>query len=278
MWGFFLFLLFEECEKNDTKNEKFFIFYFLFFIFALLDAFKDMKNLFLLIAIAAVLAGCSPKISSNLHSSHQPLTDDSEVAVLELNASFPENAEVLGQIKIGDSGFTTKNGSYHDVLKIAKDQARKVGGNVVKITEHKSPDLMSSIHRIKADILRVEDVSVLLDNDDDFSHSVHPDYAVIYFYRESGAGSLVTYDVHIGDTKVYRSRPQNKAEVKIYEDGEVEIWAKTEAKESFVLSVRKGADYYVRTGVTMGLLLGRPDLDVVSVESGKVEYESIKEK
>jgi hypothetical protein len=237
-----------------------------------------MRTYFCFILIVIGLSGCSPKITSSVTAAHTPLAKDAEVLVLEIDAPMPENAEMLGQIKIGDTGFTTKNSNYAAVLNIAKDQARQAGGNVVKITEHKSPDLFSSIHRIKADILRVDDLSVLSDDMSDMEVSTHPDYAVIYFYRESGAGALVSYDVYVGDTKVYRSRPDTKAEVKLYEDGDVEVWAKTEAKEVLPLTVRKGRDYYIRTSVSPGIMIGRPDLEILSSEAGRVEYESIKDK
>lgn len=211
-----------------------------------------MKQLFIAIWTIIILAGCSPKIISSFTSSYTALTEEAEVLVLEQAAPMPESAEVLGHIKIGDTGFTTQNGNYAAVLNIAKDEARKAGGNVVKITEHKSPDMLSSMHRIKADILRVDDLSVLSGEMSDMEVSTHPDYAVIYFYRESGAGALVSYDVYVGDTKVYRSKPDTKAEVKLYKDGDVEVWAKTESKEVLPLTVKKGMDYYIRTSVFTG--------------------------
>ena len=237
-----------------------------------------MRKVFVLLYIVFILIGCSPKITSSFTSYHTQLSKDAEVLVLEIDVPMPENAEVLGQIKIGDTGFTTKNGNYAAVLNIAKDEARKAGGNVVKITEHKSPDMISSMHRIKAEILRVDDLSVLSGDMSDMEVSTHPDYAVIYFYRGSGAGALVSYDVYAGDTKVYRSRPNTKAEVKLYEDGDVEVWAKTEAKEVLPMTIKKGMDYYIRTSVSAGIMIGRPRMEIVSAETGREEYESIKDK
>ena len=237
-----------------------------------------MRKYVVLFFIEFVLLGCSPKITSNFTTSHTPLNKDMEVMILDIDAPMPEKVEVLGQIKIGDTGFTTKNGNYAAVLNIAKDEARKAGGNVVKITEHKSPDMISSMHRIKAEILRVDDLSVLSGDMSDMEVSTHPDYAVIYFYRESGAGALVSYDVYAGDTKVYRSRPNTKAEVKLYEDGDVEVWAKTEAKEVLPMTIKKGMDYYIRTSVSAGIMIGRPRMEIVSAETGREEYESMKDK
>ena len=237
-----------------------------------------MRKWSVLLYVGIVLVGCSPKITSSFTSHHTPLAKDAEVLVLDMAAPMPENAGVIGQIKIGDTGFTTKNGNYAAVLNIAKDEARKAGGNVVKITEHKSPDMLSSMHRIKAVILRVDDLSVLSDDISDVEISTHPDYAVIYFYRESGAGALVSYDVYVGDTKVYRSRPNTNAEVKLYEEGDVEVWAKTEAKEVLPLTIRKGSDYFVRTSVSAGIMIGRPRMEIVSDKAGREEYESVKDK
>ena len=237
-----------------------------------------MRHLLITIWAVAILSGCSPKITSSFTSHHTPLAKDAEVLVLDMAAPMPENAGVIGQIKIGDTGFTTKNGNYAAVLNIAKDEARKAGSNVVKITEHKSPDMLSSMHRIKAVILRVDDLSVLSDDISDVEISTHPDYAVIYFYRESGAGALVSYDVYVGDTKVYRSRPNTNAEVKLYEEGDVEVWAKTEAKEVLPLTIRKCSDYFVRTSVSAGIMIGRPRMEIVSDKAGREEYESVKDK
>jgi len=41
----------------------------------------------------------------------------------------------LGKIKIGDTGFST-DCSYEKAIEIAELEARKVGGNAVKITKH----------------------------------------------------------------------------------------------------------------------------------------------
>ena len=86
-----------------------------------------MRTYFCFILIVIGLSGCSPKITSSVTAAHTPLAKDAEVLVLEIDAPMPENSEVLGQIKIGDTGFTTKNGNYAAVLNIAKDEARKAG-------------------------------------------------------------------------------------------------------------------------------------------------------
>lgn len=222
-----------------------------------------------------LLVACSPKITSDIISSHQPLPKDAEVVLLEEDDVVPDNAEVLGRISIGDSGFTTvKNGTYEAVTELAKQKARDAGGNVLKIVKHKSPDFWNTTYRMEADIIHVDDLSSL-QKDCVVELPAHPDYAVIHFWRNGGVGALVTYDVYVGDTKVYRSSPGTKAEVKVYDEGNMEIRAKTESKTTIILDLKKGGDYYVRTGVVMGVMVGRPSLDVVDAAKGIREYESV---
>ncbi|MBP5625615.1 MAG: hypothetical protein J6W98_01720 [Bacteroidales bacterium] len=236
-----------------------------------------MKKFLLFVLGSAMLVGCSPKISSNLTRSYSPLAEDEEVVVLELGAPVPAEAELLGDISIGDTGFTsTKNGTYEEVLALAKEKARAAGGNVISITNHRTPDGQSTIHRIKGNIYRVPDVSAITQTER--TRTEHPDYAVIYFYRNSGLGPLVSYDVHVGETSVYRAKVNTKAEVKIYEAGPVEIWGRTEAKVSFPINIQLGEEYYVRCGINMGLLVGRPELEFVDEHVGYDEYNSVKSK
>ena len=116
-----------------------------------------MKHLHcLILAAALLLAGCSPKIVPQISKQASPLSSTAEVTVIDLDAPQPENAEVIGTVRIGDNGFTSaKAGSYENVISLAKEEARRAGGNAIKITYHESPDSQSSVHRIKATILKV---------------------------------------------------------------------------------------------------------------------------
>lgn len=233
------------------------------------------KNLLFLLA-CALLAACSPKISSNLARTYAPLGDDEDVAVLEVGVPVPEDAELIGDIKIGDTGFTaTKNGTYEEILALAKSKARAAGGNVISLTEHRGPDGSSTIHRIKANILRVADISSLPTQGEIPKHPEHPDYAVIYFYR-TGNFVQTPYDVHLGNDVVYRSRNNTKVAVKVDKPGTYEIWGKTETREAVTLQVEMGKEYYVKTFVHMGAVIWRPSIEVVTPQTGKAEWDSIR--
>ena len=119
------------------------------------------REIVLLTVFATVLfASCSPKVTNSLAFSKPPLESVDEVVVIEQDMAAPANAQMLGSIKVGDSGFTSAaNGTYDKVIAILKSQARLYGGNVIKITSHQAPDLISNIHRVSADVYYVEDFS-----------------------------------------------------------------------------------------------------------------------
>ncbi len=98
---------------------------------------------------------CAPKIRSSLTHKYPPLSHHQKVAVYRKSAPLPEQSELLGQVSVGDAGMTTRC-SYFEVLDIIMDNARKAGGNAIRIVEHRVPDFMSTCHRIKADVLRVD--------------------------------------------------------------------------------------------------------------------------
>jgi len=221
-----------------------------------------------------LLAGCSPKVTTHLAGTYPPLGPDEVIAVVELYAPEPENATPVGLIRIEDSGLTTqKNGSYEHVIALAKEQARAAGGNVVRLTRHWEPDFHSSIHRIEARILLVDDISELILEPVQALNPDHPDCAIVHFYCMPGY--YIDYDVHIGEDTVFRALEASKGEVELHESGEIEIWAKTESRASIPLQVEHGGDYYVRCEYEMGVLTGRPSLELVPAPLGRNEYDSI---
>jgi len=92
-----------------------------------------------------------------MQKTYAPLDYKEEVRVFGFGKEIPSNAEKLGTIKVGDSGFSV-NCNYATVLDKAKIESRKVGGNVLKITKHKRPDSWSSCHRIKVDVYKVDSI------------------------------------------------------------------------------------------------------------------------
>lgn len=238
-----------------------------------------MKHLHSLLFITALLFlnSCNPKISTSLSKKYPPLDYKQTVLVIGLDQTEPDGAEDLGKVKIGDGGFTT-NCSYETVIDKAKMEARKVGGNAIKIIEHKSPSALgSSCHRITAKILRIENI-------DNYAPGVEEeilsdvDYAILNVYRYGGAGALIAYDLNLGDSVICRVKNNFKTTLYIKKDGLNTLWAKTEAKSQVPIDIKMGKTYYLRCGITMGAFVGHPKLELIDIKTGKPEFESFKAK
>lgn len=238
-----------------------------------------MKNIHVLLILAMFIAlsSCNSNISTSLIKKYPALDYKQDVVVIGLDQQVPDNSEEIGQVKIGDTGFTVNRG-YDVVLEKAKLEARKAGGNAIKIIEHRPPTIMgSSCHRITAKILKVENIDALITNEEE---QILPDvdYAILHVYRYSGAGAFVGYDLFLGDTVICRVKNNFKTTIKVKKDGLNTLWARTEAKSEVPIDIKIGKEYYLRCGITMGLMVGRPSLELVDRKTGKAEFESFKAK
>ena len=101
------------------------------------------------------MAGCSPKIKSNLTNAQPELSADEEVIFLDLKHEVPKEVMKIGSLKFQDTGFST-DCSFNSILNKARIEARKNGANIVKVTEKKSPDLWSSCYRLNIDLYKFE--------------------------------------------------------------------------------------------------------------------------
>lgn len=223
------------------------------------------------------LSACGPRVSTSILKSFPTLDYREEVRIYALHETAPPSALLLGQVRVGDTGFSTNCG-FEIVSEKAKMEARKVGGNAIKITEHKHPGFESTCHRITARILKVDNFDEVNNEKVVDSTLVHADYALLHVYRFGGAGFLVSYDLHLGDTVIHRVSNKSKKTIKIRKEGPNVLWARTEAREEMPINIKMGEEYYVRCGIGMGAFVGRPQIQLVEKQSGSAEYQSIVQK
>jgi hypothetical protein len=115
-----------------------------------------MKYLLLFVAVA--FCSCSPKIRTAVAEKHEKLSEANNVVVFGNKSELPAKFVKIGTTSIGDTGFTT-NCSFNTVIEKAKIEASNSGANALLITKHLYPSVMgSSCHRIKADLLRIENI------------------------------------------------------------------------------------------------------------------------
>lgn len=110
---------------------------------------------FFSVLILLSMYSCGPTVSTTISKSYDTLNYQENILVFGEEDEAPEDAELLGTVRIGESGFSVKC-NYGVVINEASQEARKAGGNAIKIITHKKPDLWSSCHRITAEILRIE--------------------------------------------------------------------------------------------------------------------------
>ncbi len=240
----------------------------------------------LVLLIALILQSCSPRIRIHLATeTFQPLDADTEILIIKQDEKIPNNSKFIGELKIGDSGFSTDCG-YSKVISDAKETAKKSGANLIYLIEVKKPNFGSTCYRIKAKLyqnLNKEVLANLLEKRKFENQSRLPadaNYAMIYFYRPKNyVGSFIGYKIRMDDkTVIGRVRNGEKFKYKITDFGKHEFLGKTESKSSVIIDVKKGQEYFVRCGIKMGIGVGRPEIHLVKNELGISEYESIKDK
>ncbi len=115
-----------------------------------------MRNILPLLALALVTS-CSPKVSTQLLENNSVSTHNAiqAVDIIDIDQSVPPDAKKLGSVRVFDAGLTLKC-DWKTVLEKAKLEAINAGGNILKITKHTPPGIMSSCHQINADIYYVD--------------------------------------------------------------------------------------------------------------------------
>lgn len=103
------------------------------------------------------------------------------------------------------------------------------------------------------------------------------DYALLYIYRPKKAvGSLLSYNVHLGNEVLYNVSNNSKTTIRIIDFEQNTVWAKTESKSEVYVNFKPGHEYYIRCGMKMGVIQGRPTLKLMDESTGKKEFDKIK--
>ncbi len=112
--------------------------------------------LFFLTVPIFLLCSCNPQGISKIEKSYPILAYHEYVKVYNIDDEVPLGAEVLGTVKVINSDYSSKC-NYESAVDEACLEARKVGGNAIKIIEHMKPNFWVSCHRVNAEILRIEE-------------------------------------------------------------------------------------------------------------------------
>jgi len=236
---------------------------------------KKILNLFF-ITVLVMLFSCNPKITTTVSKSYPPIDYRQDIIVFGLNEKKPDEAVVIGKVKTGDTGFSTKC-TYEIILNNVLLEARKAGGNAIKITEYIPPSYFkSSCHRITAEILRIKNIEKyrIIKSKEPVCNSV---YAILNIYRfKDTRGSMLNYDLYLGNTFLCRVTNNFKTSLRIKKEGLNTLWAKTGTKTEVPINIKFGKTYYIKCGVSLGFFVGNPEIELMDWKTGKTEFENIK--
>lgn len=245
-----------------------------------------MKKLFVLPAFILFIS-CATTVSTQLAGNNfSTLSDKDAVVVISENETLPENSEFIGDITIGDSGFTIECG-YIKVIENATASAKKAGANIIQIVELKEPSFLgSTCYRLQAKIYRnfnAEAIAGILESKIKQNKSRLPedsDYALIHFYRPKiSVGVLGSFGYKIkdrNDSILGRLRGGEKFIIKTKEFGDQSFFAALETTEEIKIKVEKGKEYFVRCGAIPGIITTRPQLTITENQIGQKEFEAMK--
>lgn len=132
-----------------------------------------------LILLFILFNSCSLKITTSITKRYQPIDFKKDVVILRLDQEIPEKAEIIGEVKVQDTGLSVNCG-YDVTIDKVKTEARKIGGNAIKIIKHKKPELLgSSCHRITAAILKINDIESYVPDKVRDEELLDVDYAIV---------------------------------------------------------------------------------------------------
>jgi hypothetical protein len=230
------------------------------------------------IILLLALSACAPKVAPVATPVFPPLKETEEVYVISRYDTIPSTAVYIKNIRVKDKDDNDNKG-WDIAVANAKSEARKLGGNVVHITEVISYNQVTDpSFSIKAKILREENA----DNIKLLSNMTNPPLdtswhcAKLYVYRKRGMGSLIGYDLRLDDKVIGRVKNNSLTEIILTERGPHVLSAKTEANDEAHIDIVWGKEYYLKCSIEMGVLIGRPELELMDNLLGKEEYNSLK--
>ena len=119
---------------------------------------------FILSLIFLTIFSCNPSISRiGYDLNDKQIKQGCEVYIVKDSSLIFSEQEKLGEIKIGDTGFSSNCGSAK-VAKILENEACNIGANIISIKNIKPPSFWSSCYRVRAVLIKSDLDSVAIMN------------------------------------------------------------------------------------------------------------------
>jgi hypothetical protein len=197
----------------------------------------------------------------------QPAHD--HILVLNDEKDLPANAKKVGSVK---GRAAPSPCGLERVFDNAIDKAKDRGGNIIVVKKVKEPSAMNNRMRLFADAYYADKVEPYIARQkkmlDSTLKAILPEnapYSLLYVSRRrNGLGTLVQYNLHADDDKLCRVKNGSTDTIKLYKEGRINLWARTESRKEVFIDMEPGKIYFLKCGVAMGLFVGHPDFYQVS--------------
>lgn len=255
-----------------------------------------MKKLHLLLIFALFFSGCSPTITKQIWNTYPPNPNDS-IKVYELGQDIDYKYEDLGIIKLENEDFSGLS-NYKKVIDFAKNEARKIGGNAIKILDHINPQaemvgfgvVFTTTHNIVFKVIKVSEEKRQTENHIQDSTTLNKN-AILYFYEQKNAyashfnrPSLVEsmafnmgygYQILLDDSLIVKmGKRWNKSVVQTQMTGSHTIRAKIkQGIFNIPINIETGKNYFIRFKYSIS---GRRIFELVENELGEFEFSIVK--
>ena len=135
-----------------------------------LPRLRFMSRATMLMLVALSTTSCSTSVSRTGYEPRSVGESTCRVAVKRAAPISPDQADVLGEVDVGDTGFST-DCDEKTVVELLRKEACSAGAHVVDIVEERRQDVASSCYRAKARLLRLRNPSSLPVDDARFAAS-----------------------------------------------------------------------------------------------------------
>lgn len=217
---------------------------------------------------------CSPKVTLNVKSSLPPIDYRELIYVLPLDKTIPESSTQLGNVRV-DGSESGPVCDFKSVLQHLKLEARKAGGNAIKIIDYNQPGSDGNkCHELEAIILKLtndqyQGLKTTQNHENNGQIAIH-------FYRFSGKGNSDEFEVFVNDKLGDTLKKNSKFTVMSAAHEPTLIWAKSKWKYNLNLPKKPAGKYYVRCSLKQGLISYKPVFELVENPVGKLEFELLK--
>lgn len=123
-----------------------------------------MKHLLYFATCLIFLSSCSHKIVRTGYSQNKESFPNCEV-VIKRSMYLTENMEKVGEIKLGETGFSTTCNEAR-AIEILQKEACSLNADIINIIDEKRPDAMSTCYRCRAEFYRYTNREVVQKSDE----------------------------------------------------------------------------------------------------------------